>query len=237
MRKRIKHSADESLRARIIETCLKMNKGGINHGSSGNVSARLEDGILITPSGMAYERIQPDDIVLVYWDGSYEGDRLPSSEWRFHLDIMRQRADCHAVVHTHAPACTTLACLHTTIPAFHYMVAVAGGHDIRCAGYARFGTQALSDSILAALAGRKACLMANHGMLAIEGDLDRALNLAFEVEYLADVYLRCLQVTRPAILSRQQIDEVVERFSGYGKQPDELEAGEHPAFVPPIRRA
>ena len=189
------------LRARIIATCLEMNAAGINHGTSGNVSARVDDGILITPSGMAYDQIKTDDIVRLHWDGSYEGRRLPSSEWRFHLDIMRRRDDCHAVVHTHAPACTTLACLHLGIPPFHYMIATAGGHDIRCADYARFGTQALSDHVLEALDGRMACLMANHGMLAIGDDLGRALSLAVEVEYLADLYWRCLQITRPAMLT------------------------------------
>ncbi|MCB2053253.1 MAG: class II aldolase/adducin family protein [Geminicoccaceae bacterium] len=225
-----------SLRKEIIETCLKMNALGINQGKSGNVSARVEEGILITPSGVAYERMQPADIALLHRDGSYEGPRLPSTEWRFHFDTMRAREDCGAIVHTHAAACMTLACLHMDIPSFHYMVAVAGGYDIRCAGYARFGTQELSDNVLAALEGRTACLMANHGMLALGADLDKALGLAVEVEHLANVYWRCLQVTRPAMLTRQQMDEVLARIGSYGKQPEDLAPGEALAFEPPPRR-
>ena len=213
-----------------------MNEAGINHGSSGNVSTRIEDGILITPSGMAYDTIKPADIVKLYWDGTYEGRRLPSSEWRFHLDTMRQREDVSAIVHNHATACTTLACLRMDIPPFHYMIAVAGGYDIRCADYARFGTQELSDNILKAMEGRKACLMANHGMLAVGATLGQALGLAIEVENLANVYWRALQVTRPAILSHAQIDEVLVRIGGYGKQPEDLGEGETLAFEPPKKR-
>ena len=150
-------STERKLRKEIIQTALRMNETGINHGSSGNVSVRQDDGILITPSGLAYDTLVPEDIVKVFWDGSYEGRRLPSSEWRFHLDIMRERDDVNAVIHTHATACTTLACLRMDIPAFHYMIAVAGGNSIRCSDYARFGTQELSDHILKALENRAAC--------------------------------------------------------------------------------
>ncbi|MCB1970200.1 MAG: class II aldolase/adducin family protein [Geminicoccaceae bacterium] len=228
---------DKKLREDIIRICLTMNEVGINQGSSGNVSARLDDGILITPSGMPYHLMKPTDIVKLYWDGSYEGERLPSSEWRFHLDIMRERDDCNAVIHTHATACTTLACLRMDIPAFHYMIAVAGGYDIRCSEYARFGTQQLSDHILKALEDRKACLMGNHGMLATGKSLDQTLGLAIEVENLANVYWRTLQVTRPVILTNEQMDEVIERIGAYGKQPEEIEEGQAPAFEAPPRRA
>jgi L-fuculose-phosphate aldolase len=226
-----------ALRRQIIATCLKMTELGINHGTSGNVSARVPEGLLITPSGMPYDRIEPEDIVLLDEDGRYEGRRLPSTEWRFHYDIMRYRSDVNAIVHNHAMHCTVLACLRMEIPAFHYMVAVAGGDTIRVAPYARFGTQALSNHALEALDGRKACLLANHGMIALGADLEKALNLAVEVENLASCYWRCLQVTRPAILTTGQIDEVLERIATYGKQPEELEPGQLPAFEAPLRRS
>jgi L-fuculose-phosphate aldolase len=148
---------------------------------------------------------------------------------------MRHRPDVNAIVHNHAMHCTVLACLRMEIPAFHYMIAVAGGDTIRVAPYARFGTQALSDHALAALEGRKACLLANHGMIAVGTDLEKALALALEVENLASCYWRCLQVTRPAILTAGQIDEVLERIATYGKQPEELSSGQSLAFEPPTR--
>jgi L-fuculose-phosphate aldolase len=225
----------DTLRRQIIATCLQMTELGINHGTSGNVSARVDEGLLITPSGIPYDRIEPDDIVLLDHAGNYDGRRLPSTEWRFHYDIMRHRPDVNAIVHNHAMHCTVLACLRMEIPAFHYMIAVAGGDTIRVAPYARFGTQALSDHALAALEGRKACLLANHGMIAVGTDLEKALALALEVENLASCYWRCLQVTRPAILTAEQIDEVLERIATYGKQPEELSSGQSLAFEPPTR--
>lgn len=225
------------LRDEIIATCRKMTELGINHGTAGNVSARIPDGLLITPSGMPYDRMMPADIVRLDHDGNYDGTRLPSTEWRFHYDIMRNRPDIGAIVHNHAMHCTVLACLRMEIPAFHYMVAVAGGETIRVAPYARFGTQALSDHALAALEGRNACLLANHGMIALGGSLQQALDLAVEVENLASCYWRCLQVTRPAILSSAQMGEVLERIAAYGKQPEELSPEQTPAFEAPRRLA
>jgi len=225
------------LREEIIATCLKMTALGINHGTSGNVSARIPEGLLITPSGMAYDRMTPADIVRLDHDGNYDGARLPSTEWRFHYDIMRHRPDVGAIVHNHAMHCTVLACLRMEIPAFHYMVAVAGGETIRVAPYARFGTQELSDHALEALDGRNACLLANHGMIALGSSLEKALNLAVEVENLASCYWRCLQVTRPAILSSAQMGEVLERIAAYGKQPEELAPDQTPAFEAPRRLA
>ena len=154
------------LRQAVIATALGMNALGINRGKSGNISARIETGFLITPSGMPYAEIAPDDVVAMGLDGSADGRRRPSSEWRFHRDIYASRGDVDAVVHTHSPFATTLACLDRGIPPFHYMVAVAGGADIRCAPYATFGTQQLSDHALHALAGRRACLLAHHGIVA-----------------------------------------------------------------------
>jgi L-fuculose-phosphate aldolase len=215
--------AERLMRERVIATALGMNAAGINRARAGNVSARWRadgfDGFLITPTGVAYDRLSPDDIVAVARDGEPRGRLLPSSEWRFHRDIYAARPDASAIVHTHAPFCTTLACLGRGIPAFHYMVAVAGGRDICCAPYATFGSQALADAAVAALAGRRACLLANHGMIAIGADPDRALGLAIEVESLAEIYWRALQVGEPVPLPDDEMDRVVAKFATYGQPP------------------
>ena len=208
-----------ALRREVLETALRMNVLGINHGTSGNVSARCDDGFLITPSGLPYEKAQPDDVVLVRADGSHHGTVVPSSEWRFHRDIFARRPEVNGIVHTHSPCATALACQQRGIPAFHYMVAMAGGSDIRCAPYATFGTQQLSDHALQALAGRKACLLANHGMIATGTSLETALALALEVESLARVYLLALQIGEPQLLSDREMDVVLEKFSTYGQPP------------------
>ena len=217
---------EQALRTAIVETALAMNAHGINRGKSGNVSARLRDsvfdGFLVTPTGLPYDRTSPADIVPMTLDGEARGKRLPSSEWRFHRDIYRMRADANAIVHTHAPFATTLACHGRGIPAFHYMVAVAGGRDIRCADYATFGTQALSDHALAALDGRRACLLAHHGMIAIGASLEKALALAVEVETLAEMYWRALALGEPETLSDAEMDVVLEKFMTYG-QPKDIE--------------
>lgn len=205
------------LRRRIIATALRMNALGINRGKSGNVSARWKSGFLVTPSGLAYEKTKPADLVFVDAAGKASGKREPSSEWRFHHDIYRTRRECLAVVHTHSSFATTLACLRMEVPAFHYMIAVAGGNSIRCAPYATFGTQALSDHALAALAGRKACLLANHGMIALGADLDGALALAVEVESLCEQYWRALQIGNPALLPDEEMAVVIDKFRTYGK--------------------
>ena len=215
--------SEVELRQQVVDTVRQMNGLGINQGTSGNASVRIGDSMLITPSGMPYEAMSPEDVVQVRLaDGEYQArDGLtPSSEWRFHRDILAARHDLHAIVHTHGRAATTLACLHLEIPAFHYMVAMAGGDSIRCAPYALFGTQALSDHALKALEGRKACLLANHGMIACEASLGKALALAVEVETLADTYWRCLQITRPAVLSPTQMADVLEKFQTYGQRGD-----------------
>lgn len=230
---RAKH---KKLRNAIIDVCLKMNAVGINQGTSGNVSARVDEGLLVTPTGMAYETLEPEDICLIHWDGTYEGDRMPTSEWRFHYDIMRARPDCGGIVHTHALHCVTLACLHMEIPSFHYMVAVAGGYDIRCAPYARYGTQALSDNAIQALKDRQACLLANHGMIALGPTVEKALGLAIEVEALASQYWRALQIGKPKLLSKAQMDDVLVRIKNYGKQPEEILDGTPPAMEPPPKR-
>lgn len=205
-----------ALRQQLVATAQAMNGSGLNVGTSGNLSARCADGLLITPSGMTYETLQADDIVQLDSGGAPTGRRRPSSEWRFHLAIYQQRSDVQAVVHAHAPHATSLACLGRDIPAFHYEVALAGGDSIRCAGYATFGTQALSDQVLAALQGRRACLMANHGMLAVGASLPAALLLAQQVEQLARIYLHCLQAGEPTLLDAQEMAVVLEKFSRYG---------------------
>jgi L-fuculose-phosphate aldolase len=210
--------AHRALRAEIIEICLAMNRLGINQGTSGNVSARAGDGFLITPSGMPYDQLAPEMIVAMDLDGGYLGDLRPSSEWRMHFDIYRTRPDAGAVVHTHAVHCTALACLNLGIPAFHYMVAVAGGADIRCADYATFGTRALSENMLRALDGRDACLLANHGMICLAPKLARALWLAGEVETLARQYLAARQLGEPVLLPEAEMRVVLDRFRGYGRQ-------------------
>ena len=216
-------SSEQALREAVIATALAMNAAGINRGKSGNVSARLRregcDGFLVTPSGLPYAETTPGDIVAMTIEGQAHGDRVPSSEWRFHRDIYASRSDALAIVHTHAPFATSLACLHRGIPSFHYMVAVAGGADIRCAPYATFGTQQLSDHALAALADRNACLLANHGMIALGASLSRALSLAVEVETLAEMYWRALQIGEPVLLSSAEMATVLEKFATYG-QPD-----------------
>ncbi len=204
------------LRRQLIATAVAMNEQGINRGTSGNLSARVADGMLITPSGQPYAALQAEDLVFVDEQGRPQGSRAPSSEWRFHLDIYRQRDDAQAVLHAHPVHCAALACMGRPLPAFHYMVAVAGGKDIRCAPYATFGSQQLSDHVIAALEGRKACLMANHGLVCLESDLARALELALEVENLAHTYCQCLAVGEPRILDDEEMARVVEKFRDYG---------------------
>ena len=215
---------EQALRAQIVATAREMNALGINRGKSGNVSARLAhdgfDGYLVTPTGLPYAEMGADDVVAMPREGDERdaiGARLPSSEWRFHRDIYATRPEVDAIVHAHSPFATTLACLDRGIPAFHYMIAVAGGDDIRCAPYATFGTQALSDHVVAALAGRRACLLAHHGMIATGPSLAGALALAVEVETLAEMYWRALQVAEPALLSDAEMAMVVEKFRTYGR--------------------
>jgi L-fuculose-phosphate aldolase len=194
-----------------------MNAAQINQGKSGNLSVRTANGFLVTPSGLAYDGMGPGDIVAVALDGTSTGNRQPSTEWRLHRDIYATYAEAGAIVHAHAMFATTLSCLDRMIPAFHYMIAVAGGSDIRCAPYATFGSQELSDAVVAALAGRKACLMSHHGMIAFSDTLTAAFALAVEVETLSAMYWRALQVGEPTVLSESEMARVLEKFAGYGK--------------------
>jgi len=203
-------------RNELIGIASEMNASGINCGTSGNVSMRHGEGMLITPSGVHYHELRPAEIVSVSLEGRWKDGQEPSTEWRFHRDIYAGRPDAHAVVHAHPVHCTALACLQKGIPAFHYMVAVAGGGDIRCSQYATFGTQELSDHVLHALRGRKACLMANHGLVCLERDLRRALALAIEVENLARTYCQCLALGEPVLLDSAEMARVTEKFKKYG---------------------
>ncbi|MEL6297192.1 MAG: class II aldolase/adducin family protein [Pseudomonadota bacterium] len=208
-------------RQAVIDGCLAMNAAGLNQGTSGNISVRFGDAMLITPSAIPYEEMKPAMLARMPLDGkagAWEGPKKPSSEWRFHLDILKARPDANAVVHLHAPYCTTLAVARKPIPACHYMVAAFGGHDVRCAGYARFGTQALSKLALEALEDRTACLLANHGMIAIGASLDEALWRAVELETIARQYHQALLIGGPKLLTRKQIDETLAAFANYGRQ-------------------
>jgi len=198
-------------RQSIIEACLEMNASGLNQGTSGNISLREKKGMLITPTSMPYAKMKPEDIVEMGLDGKVKGKGKPSTEWRFHLDIFRARPDVHAIVHAHPTYCTTLAIMERSIPAIHYMVAAAGGADIRCAPYATFGTQALSDHAVEALKDRKACLLAHHGMIAVADNLERA-----EVETLAKQYVNCLTLGEPSVLAPEEIANVAKRIANYG---------------------
>jgi L-fuculose-phosphate aldolase len=206
----------ESLRVELVATARRLSDAGLNKGTAGNVSVRAGEGFLVTPSGMPPERMTPDDMVWMDFDGNADGAREPSSEWRFHRDILQSRPEVGAVIHTHSTFATTMACLRREIPPFHYMIALAGGDSIRCAPYALFGTQQLSEGALLALEGRKACLLANHGMIALGRDLDQAFSMTVEVEALCEQYWRVLQAGEPNLLTPTEMAEVIERFKRYG---------------------
>jgi L-fuculose-phosphate aldolase len=205
------------LRSELVRIAKRLDEQGLNRGTSGNLSVRYGEGFLITPSGMGAEGLTEDDIVFVSMDGTSRGRWQPSSEWLFHRDIYAQRAEVGAVVHTHSLAATALACLRKEIPPFHYMIALMGGDNICCAKYATFGTQELSDNALIALSGRKACLLANHGMIATGEDLADAFKIAVEVETLSEMYLRALQAGEPVLLTAEEFQVAQNRFASYGK--------------------
>lgn len=234
-------STEQQAREAIVETMRSLSQHDLNRGKSGNASLRWHrgaaDGLLLTPSGLAYERMTADDLVWVPLEqpdpvpeaedellpppARFDGAYLPSSEWRIHLDLHRRRPDARAVLHLHSPWATTLACLPRVqsegIPAFHYMVAVAGGNDLRCAAYARFGSAKLSELTLGALDGRRACLMAHHGMIAIGADLRPCLDLAIEVEVLCRLYGQALSIGEPGRLDDAEMAQVLAQFAVYGR--------------------
>jgi len=209
---------EDDPRARLLHTLRAMGAARLNVGTSGNASQRLEGGrMLISPSGIAAERCRAEDMVVVEADGRYAGARAPSSEWQLHHDVYAAFPAAGAVLHAHAPFATALACQRLDIPPFHYMIARFGGTTVRCARYATFGTQALSEATVAALHERSACLLANHGMVVFGRDLEHALAMAVEFETLCEQYWRTLQLGAPVLLSEAEMAEVIERFKWYGK--------------------
>ncbi len=212
---------DQALRQQLVTVARRMNGTGLNQGTSGNLSVRIEEGILVTPSSLPYEQMEVGDLVALDLSGQplKEKQRRPSSEWRLHADVLSCRPEAMAVLHCHPIHATALACHDRGIPAFHYMVAVAGGDEIRCAPYATFGTKELSDNVVNALAQRNACLLARHGMVTLGKDLESALRVAVEVETLARMYLQALQLGEPPLLSMQQMQAVHAQFRGlhYGQ--------------------
>lgn len=210
-----RNDSKAELREALVHTAMEMNRKGLNQGRSGNVSARFEEGMLITASGCHFDEITPEHIVETDLDGHYRGPLKPSSERSFHAAIYRHRPDAGAVVHVHSPWATTIACMRRPIPAFHYMVAVAGGKDIPCVPYATFGTDELARHVGNAMANRDACLMANHGQVTLANSVPAALDLAMEVELLARCYGQALSIGEPSILDDGQMDEVLNRFQSY----------------------
>jgi len=210
------------LRQKMVETCRKMNSSGINQGTAGNLSVRAGDGFLLTPSGLPYDVMTVDDIVDMAFDGTYVGERRPSSEWRFHRDILLKRQDINSVLHCHSTYATVLASHFHSIPAFHYMIGIFGGNTLRCAKYATFGTQQLSEYALEALEGRTACLLGKHGQIALGKDMDRALAMAIEVETIAKMYKEVLTLGKPEILSDEEMQQVRDQMKrmSYGHAPD-----------------
>jgi L-fuculose-phosphate aldolase len=224
------------LKKKVISVCRRMNEMGINQGTSGNVSARTEEGFIITASGIPYDVMDTEHIVEMDLDGGYYGKYLPSTEWRMHMDIFKARPEAGAIVHTHSIYATALSTLRKDIPPFHYMIGVTGGSTLRVSDYAEFGTQALSDTMLAALKDRAACLLANHGQIAFGPNLDKALWLAGEIETLCQQYWAASLAGKPVILTDAQMKTVLARFKTYGKQTQDLKAGEALAVIAPTRR-
>lgn len=211
--------AERGIRMRLVAAARRLAAVGSNAGTSGNLSARIEQGYIITPSALPYDTMHPEDLVFMGFDWTHGGgQRTPSSEWRIHRDLYAKRPEVAAVVHAHSPYATTLACLRRGIPAFHYEVALAGGADIRCGDYATFGTQALSDAALRALEGRRACLLANHGSVAVGATVEAALELAEKVEALARMYWQALQVGEPVLLDEVEMARVVEKYATHGRK-------------------
>ena len=203
-------------REAVIAHCKALNSSGLNQGTSGNISIRHDGGMLISPTSRPYAELVPEDIVFVDAKGVPTGRHQPSSEWRFHKDILDSRADVEAVVHAHPSYCTTLAIMGMEIPPIHYMLAVFGGSTIRCAPYEIYGSEALSKAAVKALEGRKACLLAHHGMISVGSSIEQAFWLAGELEALARQYHGCLVLGEPPLLTEQQIQDVINKINGYG---------------------
>ena len=206
------------IRQELIDFARLMGRAGLNRGTAGNLSVRKGHGFWITPTGLDYDTLTPDDIVFVNSDGSSTGMRQPSSEWRFHHDLYLARPEAGAVLHAHSPCATALACLRREIPPFHYMIARFGGDTVRCADYASFGTQQLSDNALQAMSGRNACLLANHGLLVFGRSLKQTFDLGVELEALCEQYVLARQVGEPVLLDAAEMQLMLEKFRSYGQQ-------------------
>lgn len=222
-----RREAEEALRRALVRACRRLAELGLTQGTSGNVSVRRDGGLLITASGALLATLGEDDVVAMREDGSWRGAARPSTEWRLHRDLLAARPEIGAVVHTHSTYATALSCLRSAIPAFHYMVAIAGGADIPCANYATFGTEALSQAALRALEGRMACLLANHGVVALGRDLKEAVARAHEVEILAKQYAIVRSVGAPVLLDEAEMAEVLRRFADYGRRCRDEEDSRH----------
>ena len=202
----------------VIKYANKLNTENLSALRSGNVSIRHYDGFLITPSGVKYSSLKNEDIVFVSLDGKFEDKKMkPSSEWRFHKDIYLNKTEANAIVHAHSTHATAVSTHGKSIPAFHYMVALAGGNDIKCADYATFGTEELSQNIIKALEDRKACLMSNHGQVAFEKNLSKAFELAQEIENICQQYINALKIGKPKILSDDEMIKILEQIKNYKK--------------------
>lgn len=223
-----------TIRQEMIDTCRKMNATGLNVGTSGNLSVRIENGFLITPTGIDYDTLKPDQIVEMDMTGRYYGDFVPSSEWRFHYDILRQRTDVNVVLHSHSVNCAILACCRLDIPPIHYMIGVSGGSEIKCSGYAPFGTQELSRAALEALGPRMACLLGNHGVIALGNTPDKAFNVLQEVENLARIYIGTRLLGSGVTLTENDMSVVLRRFQSYGKQLSEIDPSWPDLVEPPV---
>jgi L-fuculose-phosphate aldolase len=226
------------LREEMIATCLRMNAAGLNIGTAGNLSARLRTGFLVTPTGIAYEAMRPEQVVAMDFDGRYYGDYYPTSEWRFHSAILKARPDANVVLHSHALHCTILSSCRRSIPAFHYDIASFGDDHIECSGYAPFGTPELSVEALKALAHRNACLLGNHGVLVLGKTIAHAFQLLQQAEFLAQHALGVLMLGGGVVLSKQQMEVVLARYQTYGKQPGEYVRSDVPddfQVIPPER--
>lgn len=223
-----KSKGETAVRKAIIDGLLRMNANGMNQGTSGNISIRHRDRMLISPSATPYESMKPDMIASMPIDGDYgswDGPLVPSTEWRFHLDILRARPEMRSVVHLHSHYCTVLAIARKSIPACHYMMAAFGGYDVRCSGYARYGSKQLSELALEALDARTACLLANHGMIAIGETFEQAIWRAVELETIAKQYYHSLLIGGPVLLSEAEIDDTADGFSTYGLQVSDAAKG------------
>lgn len=232
---KLKH---KDLRKQVIAICLAMNELGINQGTSGNVSVRIDGGFLITASGVPYNKMKPHDVVEMDMEGGYYGDILPSVEWRMHRDILLKRPDANAVLHVHSTYASALACLRKDIPAFHYMIGVTGGNSLRVADYAQYGTEELSVNMLKAMEGRSACLLANHGQIVFAQDLEKALWLGVEIEALCHQYWAASVMGKPVIVDDAEMASVLRRFPSYGKQMGQVD-GELQALLAryaPVKR-